>query len=154
MLNFEFYTGKVNNDARQGQGQGYQVVTSLSTQYMDKWHWIAFDNLFTSIPLVMDLMDKKTYSVGTFRKNRKGYPWKGEKKKDKKGTTKQKQCGNLVATRWTDKREVNMLSTCADPGSTEVVRKSKDGPVDVLIPNSVKLYNQRMGGVDLADQYR
>ena len=30
-----------------------------------------------------------------------------------------------------------------------MVRKSKAWPVDVLIPNSVKLYNQRMGDVGM-----
>ena len=90
---------------------------------------------------------------GHSEKNKKHWPFRGERK-DKKGMLKQKQCGNLLATKWTDKQEVNILSTCAPAGNSNVQRRSKNGPIQVEVPTAVKLYNERMGGVDLADQYR
>lgn len=64
------------------------------------------------------------------------------------------QDGNIVATQWTDKRTVNMLSTQSAPEMTSASRRSRTGPVDVQIPKPVDSYNNFMAGVDLADQYR
>ena len=65
-----------------------------------------------------------------------------------------KQKGLLVATQWTDKRQVNIISTNADPVVTTVQRRSKEGMVDIEIPMPVMTYNSGMFGVDLADQHR
>ena len=48
------------------------------------------------------------------------------------------------------------MNTIYNPNEiTKVKRKQKDGTsIDVSAPTAVKLYNDNMGGVDLADQMR
>ena len=61
--------------------------------------------------------------------------------------------GNLLATSWYDKREINILSTNSNPSTTIVTRSSCQGHVTLDIPTPVANYNQNIGGVDLSDQY-
>ena len=57
---------------------------------------------------------------------------------------------------WKVRKPVNFVNTLCNYDSIDVVsRKMKDGScIDVACPLSVKLYNQNMGGVNLADQMR
>ena len=76
------------------------------------------------------------------------------KKKKNDTTVKFRQCDNLVATQWFDKRVVNILSTSVTPAMTETLRNTAEGRVAKEIPEPVLTYNSFMGGVDLHDQYR
>ena len=55
-----------------------------------------------------------------------------------------------------DKRPVAFIITISDPNATiHVFRRNKDGTrVPITCPDSVKLYNMYMGGVDLFDSCR
>ena len=57
---------------------------------------------------------------------------------------------------WRDRKPVAFVDTICDATDTSVVtRKLSDGShADFSCPSSVRLYNQNMGGVDLADQMR
>ena len=57
---------------------------------------------------------------------------------------------------WKDSKLVGFVDTfCSDSDQTTVTHKLGDGShTTVRCPESVKLYNQYMGGVDLADQLR
>ena len=55
-------------------GLGYNVVMKLSTPYHGKGHHIFYDNFFSSVELLRDLLKKATYACGTMRSNRRGYP--------------------------------------------------------------------------------
>ncbi|KAK0065954.1 piggyBac transposable element-derived protein 4 [Biomphalaria pfeifferi] len=101
--------------------------------------------------LAEDLLERKTYSCATIRAHRKGWPL--PKSKQKKGVLKMRQKGLIVATQWTDKQQVNILSTNSDPVMTTVERRSKTGMLDHEIPLPVVNYNCGMFGVDLADQH-
>ena len=68
---FNIYEGK---DDIQGKGLGYKVVTSLYEELYDKNYWIFFDNFFTSIPLMEDLLERQTFACGTVRAHSKGLP--------------------------------------------------------------------------------
>ena len=72
----------------------------------------------------------------------------------KPGEVKMQQKSQLVAVQWTDKRQVNVLSTNADPKTVAVQRRSKNGMIEVQIPASVIKYNSAMFGDDLHDQNR
>ena len=63
---------------------------------------------------------------------------------------------NVQCFAWQDKKQVNFLNTIADPASTTTVkRKNIDGSsTNIPCPESVKLYNSNMGGVDNADAKR
>ena len=127
-------------------------MKSIATPFQNRNHHLYYDNFFSSMALAKDLLQQKTYSCATTPPNHKGWPL--PKSKQKKGECSFLQDGNLVATQWTDKRQVNILSTNCSLGTDTTSRRSKSGQEDVPIPKPVILYNQFMGGVDLADQYR
>ena len=60
---------------------------------------------------------------------------------------------NVQCFVWKDRKPVNFVNTICDYSSIGVVsRKLGDGSsIDVACPTAVKLYNQNMGGVDLAN---
>ena len=77
-------------------------------------------------------------------KHRKGestYPHKSHQK-------------NVQCFVWKDRKPVNFVNTICDYSSIGMVsRKLGDGSsIDVACPTAIKLYNQNMGGVDLANQ--
>lgn len=53
-----------------------------------------------------------------------------------------------------DKKQISVLSTNVNNDSVKVKRRKGKEVTEVDCPQSFKLYNQYMGGVDLADQKR
>lgn len=67
------------------------------------------------------------------------------------------QKGNLVFTKWNDKRDMSILSTNCHPlDPPNVVERNRRGGKVVREekPKAVVLYNAHMGGVDRSDQLR
>jgi hypothetical protein len=64
--------------------------------------------------------------------------------------------GKVECLVWKDTKAVILINTICNPTTTTTVkRKGKDGQTSrIPCPESVKLYNQHMGGVDLADARR
>ncbi|GFO33877.1 PiggyBac transposable element-derived protein 4-like [Plakobranchus ocellatus] len=143
LLNFQVYTGKTTTKPQ--HGLGHQVVTSMMANHLGKKNSVHFDNFFSSVKLCEDLKEKTT-CYGTIRPNRKG--WLMPNTKQKPGEVR------MVAVQWTDKRQVNILSTNADPKMMTVERRTKRGVVQVQVPKPVVQYNSAMFGVDLNDQNR
>ena len=157
VVNFDVYLGRKAGFQRE-YGLGYDVVTTLVRPYLNKNHHIYFDNFFSSVKLFDDLLKKKTYACGTVRTNRKGLlPCAGRKLRAQ-GETLRRQRGNLLFTKWHDKRDVTLLSTNCSPTApdVQVLRpKRKDGEqVYTSKPYVVSLYNDNMLGVDRSDQMR
>ena len=155
---FQVYTGKQGDSS--DKDPGARVIKDLSQDVQGKNYFLFFDNFFSSPTLLADLMDSKTYCVATAVATRKEFP-KFDKSRvaalkrgqhiAKQVTAKKVQC--FV---WKDRKPVNFVNTLCNYDSIDVVsRKLKDGSyIDVACPLAVKLYNQNMGGVDLADQMR
>lgn len=157
MCDFNIYEGK---DDIQGKRLGYKVVTSLCEELYDKNYWIFFDNFFTSIPLMEDLLERQTFACGTVRAHSKGLPQEIIPKKEDKLARGQHLCrvkGRLVALTWQDKKPIHFLSTInpAPKPDDQVFakRRKKDGTLeDVPCPEVVQMYNKYMGAVDRNDQ--
>ncbi len=66
------------------------------------------------------------------------------------------QSDNVVATAWMDTKVVMVVYTGCDPKkSLTVMRRRKDGiRASVTCPEPIKIYNDKMGGVDRGDQLR
>lgn len=68
MLNFKIYEGKAQN-AQEGT-LGERTVLDLTKKYHNKGYCVYFDNFFSTFILLSKLLEKNTYSCGTFRENR------------------------------------------------------------------------------------
>ena len=139
-LDFDIYTGK--SSISSPNGLGYDVTTQLVSPYYGKNHHIYFDRFFTSVHLSEELLRNDTYSCGTVMVNRKGLPSAAKTTKMSRGEVQFYQKDGLMLTTWRDKRQVNILSTNANPDIEETTNK----------PDSVLLYNKYMGGVDKNNQ--
>lgn len=152
---FEIYTGKEKDSVNVLEGLGERVVLKLTEKLEGRKCLVAFDNFFTSVPLLERLYEKDIYSVGTIRKDRANLP-EMMKTNDKlrRGEFMFKMSGNLAAVKWQDSKPVTLLTTAVSPKDvTTVKRKNKDGSREtVYCPNVVDLYNRYMGGVDKFDQ--
>ena len=72
VLNFQIYTGSESSIKK--KGLGHRVVMKLMEPYYFKGNCLFIDNLYTSVKLLVDLLDKGTYCTGTARPNRKYFP--------------------------------------------------------------------------------
>ena len=109
-----------------------------------------FDNFFSSTTFLEHLETNDTYASATVRCNRKDLPCCA-KENLPPGEKVVTQKGNVVFTKWYDKRDVSVISTNCSPLAPDVVVRRND---NVSKPAVINLYNQHMGGVDLADQQR
>ena len=64
---FNIYLGHGQNSE---EGLGYDAVTQLCEQLHGKKHHVYFDNLFTSVPLLNELLQHKIYSCGTVQQSK------------------------------------------------------------------------------------
>ena len=155
---FQVYTGKIGNTTEKNLGA--RVVKDLSAPIKGKGYHLYFDNFFSSPRLLADLVAEEIYCVGTVVTNRKEFPKFGKACINAlgRGDHLEKQViGDAVhCFVWRDRKPVAFVDTICDPSETTVVsRKLSDGNhADFTCPVAVKLYNQNMGGVDLADQLR
>lgn len=123
---FQFYTGKVDSGTEENLGAKVilDLCESLPSHTLE-----AFDNFFTSLPLLEILFEKHIYSVGTVRINRKGLP--------------DLMTGKNLNS---EERKEEMIE-----------RKQKDGTKKKkknFCPLSIKKYTEFMGGVDHFDHFR
>ena len=155
---FYVYPGKEGGNIEVNLGD--KVVMSLTKKLTGLYHHVYFDNYFTSISLLINLLKIGIYSCGTMRTNRKGSPddLKAVAKKGftERGQSKIWQYNNVTISVWQDTKPVVVAATNCDPtASNSVTRKQRDGTqITVRSPTSVTLYNKYMGGVDRNDQLR
>ena len=155
VINHEVYLGK-----RPGRvlanGLGYSVVMKFVSPFLNKNHHVYFDNFFSSPKLLQDLQNEGTYAFLTVRAGRVGLPPSSRRKLKREGEMICEQKGNLVYTKWHDKRNVNILLTNFDPLAPITVkeRRKRNGDVVRVEKPACDLYNNSMGGVDRSDQLR
>lgn len=159
VLDFMFYvgTGTVSNEDMKEYGLGASVVKILSESIpKGKMHCIYTDRFFTSIKSIDLLLQNNIFQTGTVMKNRIG-PIVDKLKTDrqlKRGEWDEwvRNDDKVCLIKWKDNKSVLLLSSCvgSEP-STTCKRWSKGDKkkVDIPQPRVVKLYNEKMGGVDL-----
>lgn len=157
---FEVYTGKGTPVSR--NGLAYDVVMRLCQCIQKQGYHVYFDNFYTGVQLVKDLLLNKTVCCGTIIPNRKGVPsvFKDTKvfAKGARGMMRWKREGNLLFLQWLDNKPVTFLSTIhqrAHDYSYAKRRTKVNGqyrPLHVRQPKVVDSYNKSMGGVDRSDQ--
>ena len=73
MCKFEVYAGASSSHSND-MGLGPSVVMRLCEPFFNKSHFIFYDNYFSTVELAKMLLVNNTYSCGTTRPNRKGFP--------------------------------------------------------------------------------
>ncbi|XP_041969849.1 piggyBac transposable element-derived protein 4-like [Aricia agestis] len=159
---FNVYSGKCESNEDGDGGLGFKVVMELCrTVQADTL--IAFDNFFTSLPLMEMLHRKKIYAVGTVRVNRKGLPTcllphKGDKRENKLkiGEFMLQYADPVSVIKWRDTKDVYICTTAYDPKKVVTIhRTQKDGQkAPMICPYAIEQYTRNMGGVDRLDHFR
>lgn len=135
----EIYSGKLNDKTGT---VSETVVMRLMDGLLDSGRRLFCDNWYSSMALTRKLLDRKTDFVGTFRKNRQGFPPGVTKKKLARGEMAAMQSKDgITVIQWYDKRPVFCTSTCHG-----AARDEKG------VPELVKDYNTSMLFVDTSDQ--
>ncbi|XP_072392519.1 uncharacterized protein [Diabrotica undecimpunctata] len=138
------------------------VVVKLADSIPKHQHYkLFFNNLFTSIPLMIYLTKEGILPLGTVRLNRvPGVVMSAEKqiKKRHRGHRVEKIANidnvDVSVVSWFDNKIVSTISTYAgSEPKREKRRFFKQESIHKMIPcpNSVLIYNNYMGGVDLLD---
>ena len=136
----------VNSDNLDIEKSG-AIVETLMKSHLGKGHTIYVDNWYASPALFKFLHNNGTNACGTVIKERKGMP--KIDKRLKKGEAAFKLSDNLLDLKWTDKKEVYMLSTMHTAEFKAVIRHG--GERVIQKPVCVLDYNNSMGAVDKAD---
>ena len=148
----DIYSGRRANPSN--NGLGYDVVTSLMADHMNKYHHCYFDSFFTSVKLLDDLLVANTYACGTIYANRVGLP--AEIKTPRyvqRGESIKMQRKGMVAVVWYDKRDIRIISTNSQP-TDHTVQRSGRNLTDVTCPTAILNYQKNIGGVHHSDQLR
>lgn len=126
-----------------------KIVMELGESYLDCGRTLYVDNWYSSVELAEQLKTRKTHLVGTIRSNRKSNPKDVVQKKFKKGEIESKRSdSNVLILKWTDKRDLYMIST---KHTSEVVEHVVRGKI-VRKPKVVMDYNSGKTPIDLSDQ--
>ena len=152
---WKLYTGK-EESANSDLGLAHRVVLDLLKDLEGKGYIIYTDNFYSSPLLYADLKSRGFNACGTVRSNRKKYPLAVKTAKLQKGEKVTEHFDGMIAMKWKDKREVNMLSTFHDDSMVSKRRRTRSavgGQEVISKPAVVEDYNQNMGGVDKSDQF-
>ena len=160
MSAFSIYTGSECNELVQRNATmdpSCSITTKTvmglldSGSLLDVHRCVWFDNWFNSVELLLEVLARDRYGMGTVRTNRKDLPKAvvGKHVKLKKGETVYCQNGHQLCLRWCDKRPVTMLSTINE--ATEVVTKRKYNGEILFRPIIVHCYNNCMNLVNKTD---
>lgn len=156
VLDFEIYQGDTTPFPDKSLGLGPAVVLRLITT-IPKGSFVFFDRYFTTIPLLEKMVSEKIEGTGTLISNRfKGYTFPKDSQM-KRGEYQEIVNGkkDICVVKWKDTKAVLMASTCLGAQPVRNVQrwdKSAKKHIDVPCPNTVRTYNENMGGVDVCDQ--
>lgn len=163
VYNWELYSGAVALDPYLPDvGVSGNVVLRLSKVIpRNYFHKIYFDNWFNSLKLQVELHKIGIHCLGTVRNNRlRNCSFTNDKEMAKKGRGSIEEKTTIIdgvkltAIKWYDNKPVHLLSSFIGVHPTKQVQrwdsKSKS-KIEIQCPHAVHLYNQFMGGVDLAD---
>ena len=157
---FDVYLGKTNESSK--FGLAYDVVMNLVKSLTNQGYHLFFDNFYTGVQLMKDLVSMGIRACGTMIVNRKGFPInlkdvKQWARKAERGDMRWERDEDLLYVQWNDNKPVTLLSTFHDANTADVAeRRSKEGgkfrKLEIKQPQVVKDYNKYMNGVDKSDQ--
>lgn len=157
-LNFKIYTGhdKISNDIDVNVSES--VVRDLSKLIINQGYTMYLDNWYSSPSVFEYLLQNNTNAIGTVRSNRKNMPKDLASLKLKKGEIAARSSRGVLALKWSDRKDVYLLSTkhknaeMTDSGKKAFQKGGKSAENNTIKPKCVLEYNHGMGGVDHQDQ--
>ena len=104
---FDVYLG--TSTATSGFGLAYDVVMNLVKSIVNEGYHLFFDNFYTSVQLMRDLVGKGIRACGTIITNRKGFPpqlknVKEFEKKSNRGDIRWVREGDILSMQWRDNK--------------------------------------------------
>ncbi len=162
VYDFEVYTGKGTVTNERGLGVAGEVVLRLVSEVPKGLNYKCFfDNWFTSPELIVELKKMGILTVATINRNRlRGCTLKSDKELSKAGRgaydVKYEMTSGMAIVKWYDNKAVLLASSFIGPDPVDRCRrwsKEKKVYVEADRPHIVKMYNNNMGGVDLADMF-
>lgn len=129
--NFDIYLGKNSNSS--SFGLAYDVVMNLVQSVANQGYHLFFDNFYTGVQLMKDLVLMGIRACGTMLVNRKGFPVilkdvKQWGKTASRGDMRWERDENILYLQWNDNKPVALVSTFHDANKTHVAqRRSKEG---------------------------
>ena len=160
MICSEVYYGasthlQCNESGFDGLSKSEQVVITLLSKchFLDKGYTVTLDNWYTSTRVAEYLWQRKTAIRGTIRVSR-GVPQDLREKKLQNLQSAYMRKKELLCIKFSDKRDVYLLSTADNAGEIERERTFRGGhKQSYQKPEAIHTYNTEMSGVDLTDQY-
>lgn len=116
-----FYQGKNDNTAHdidlvaQLKSKTEKLVMNLLQPYLFRGHELFMDNYYNSVTLSNKLLNCKSHTTGTLRKDRKDNPKNIVNKQFKKDEHVWMRKGKVYVSAWKDKRNVTMITTQHHP---------------------------------------
>lgn len=159
MLDFDIYYGAksekiiITNDSEHLSVSERLVVNLLqSAKVLDKGYTVVIDNYFMSLRLAEYLLGRQTNTIGTIKCTR-GVPKILSCKKLSRLSSCFLRKKSVLITKYTDKRDVYLLSTNDKAKLLPKSRKVKGNETQIIqLPLVIDKYNKKKLGVDKADQ--
>ncbi|XP_048753372.2 piggyBac transposable element-derived protein 4-like [Ostrea edulis] len=134
-----------------------RTVMGLLTRcgLLDNGHHVYMDNYYTSPELFGKLLLHNTYACDTLRKNRKHVPEalkRNIKLKPSQVIFQRNEGEEMLAVKYHNKRDVNMLTTIHEANMTVLDKRDRTTNEYIVKPTCIVEYISLMGGVDLSDQ--
>ncbi|XP_034039136.1 piggyBac transposable element-derived protein 3-like [Thalassophryne amazonica] len=160
MLDF-VYQRSVNTGVRVKSELGLSgdvVMRLVSILPKGQNYKVYADNYFTSVPLVVKLLEQEIHYAGTARQVRLPNCNLDEKilKKGRGSFDYRVEGKHICAVKWHDNRAVTLVSSFAEPEPVQKIQrwnKATKTYTDVERPYIVGTYNKYMGGLDLLDSF-
>ena len=132
------------------------MVLHLCQVLKDTYCHVFFDNFFNSPTLIQNLHDNGLYGVGTARSDRINMPQMKKDKEMKQGDYQYEFYNHIACIKWYDNKSVMLLGNHLEERTSILTGqrrlKGSSSKIPVNCPNGIKLYNSKMGGVDLMNQ--
>ena len=134
------------------------MVLDLCQVLKDTYCHVFFDNFFNSSTLIQKLHDNGLYCLGTAHSDRINMSQMKKDKEMKRGDYQCKFYNHLAYIKWFDNKSMMLLrSHLEEITSISTMQrrlKGSSSKIHINCPNSIKLYNSKMDGIDLMDQLR
>ena len=136
---------------------GSIVVLDLPQVLEYTYCHVFFDNFFNSITLIQQLHDNGLYGLGIARFDTINILQMTKDKEMKRRDYQYKFYNHIACIKWYDNKSVMLLGSHGrNKFYIDMQRRLKgsSSKIPVNCPNGIKLYNSKMGGVDLMDKLK